>query len=247
MDSYEEMIMPEVPKALPNEQLFIYVPIGTIDNPGIVTFDDVDFRIDEHGRVYMKASSTQNAKDIDVLEAARPVTGSFSVGDALWGKTDDGYTATIALTENPLQSGDLMLILPDGEATRKASADVVVSVKSAENGDQADAIVLTAKSKPAVTTLWYRYAVIKRGAKDNTMLPVASIVGVNDVPEYIKDAIETEEPTSVDLSGFAPNENGKGSIVETYADRTVVTELTYDDTGRIIKIGDTTLEWGEEE
>lgn len=133
----------------------------------------------------------KNASDIDVLEAARPVTGSFSVGDALWTESDDGYTATIELTANPLRSGDVMLILPDGEDTRKASADVVVSVKSAENGDEADAIVLTAKSKPAVTTLWYRYAVIKRGAEDTTMLPVAFIVGVNDVPKYIKDAIET--------------------------------------------------------
>lgn len=127
---------------------------------------------------------------IDILEAARPVTGSFSVGDAMWVESDDGYTATIALTENPLQSGDLMLILPDGEATRKASADVVVSVKSAENGDEVDAIVLTAKSKPAVATLWYRYAVIKRGAEDTTMLPVASIVGVHDVPTYVTDWID---------------------------------------------------------
>ena len=191
MDIFEDAIVPETPKALPNEQLFVYVPIGTIDYPGIVTFDGVDFRIDEHGRVYMKVSSTQNAKDIDILKSARPVTGSFSVGDALWAESDDGYTATIALADNPLQSGDVMLILPDGEDTRNASADVVVSVKSAQNGDEADAIVLTAKSKPAVTPLWYRYAVIKRGAKDNTMLPVAFIVGANDVPKYIKDAIET--------------------------------------------------------
>jgi hypothetical protein len=127
---------------------------------------------------------------IDVLESARPVTGSFSVGDALWTESDDGYTATVSLTDNPLQSGDVMLILPDGEDTRKASADVVVSVKSAENGDEADAIVLTAKSKPAVTTLWYRYAVIKRGAEDTTMLPVASIVGVHDVPTYVTDWID---------------------------------------------------------
>lgn len=132
----------------------------------------------------------KNASDIDVLEAARPMTGSFSVGDDLWTESDDGYTATIELTENPLLSGDLMLILPDGEDTRKASADVVVSVKSAENGDEADAIVLTAKSKPAVTTLWYRYAVIKRGAEDTTMLPVASIVGVHDVPTYVTDWID---------------------------------------------------------
>ena len=127
---------------------------------------------------------------IDILEAARPVTGSFSVGDAMWVESDDGYTATIALTDNPLQSGDVMLILPDGEATRKASADVVVSVKSAENGDEADAIVLTAKSKPTATTLWYRYVVMKRGVDDTTMLPVASIVGVHDVPTYVTDWID---------------------------------------------------------
>lgn len=127
---------------------------------------------------------------IDVLEAARPVTGSFSVGDAMWVESDDGYTATIELTANPLRSGDVMLILPDGEATRKASADVVVSVKSAENGAEADSIVLTAKSKPTETTLWYRYVVIKRGAEDTTMLPVASIVGVHDVPTYVTDWID---------------------------------------------------------
>jgi hypothetical protein len=144
-----------------------------------------------HPKVIKNEESIKaNAADIDVLESARPVTGSFSVGDALWTESDDGYTATVSLTDNPLRSGDVMLILPDGEDTRKESAEVVVSVKSAENGDEADAIVLTAKSKPAVTTLWYRYAVIKRGAEDTTMLPVASIVGVHDVPTYVTDWID---------------------------------------------------------
>ena len=332
------------------------------------------------------------------------MTGSFAVGDAMWRKSDEGYTATIELPDNPLRIGDVMLILPDGEETRKASADVVVSVKSAENGDEADAIVLVAESKPTVTTLWYRYAVIKRGAEDATMLPVASIVGVHDVPTYVTNWIdrvdqaadsnkqkinneverldgeverlderidnlpqagggisvgrgeftipvsdwedsypdrakvvfpaetfvvgdvvvvtpandETREaansaglfirmamsgdyesfddqimlarattglkptedmqfvyavlhtdsdanalvtligvdaagspaPTSVDLSAFDPDENGKGYITETYGEGEdapkKVTEVTYDEAGNIIKIGETTINWGEE-
>ena len=143
---------------------------------------------------------------IDVLEAARPVTGSFSVGDAMWGKSDDGYTATIELTANPLRSGDVMLILPDGEDTRKASADVVVSVKSAENGAEADSIVLTAKSKPTETTLWYRYVVIKRGVDDTTLLPVASIVGVHDVPTYVTDWIDRADQATASNEQKIDNE-----------------------------------------
>lgn len=140
----------------------------------------------------------KNASDIDdladrvgVLETARAATGSFMVHESAWsGDDDNGYTATVKLPNDPLQSGDTMLILPNGEDTLKASVDAVMSVKDVASGDEEDTVVLFAQKKPVGAFLLYRYIVIKRGVGDVYTEPVASIVGVHDVPKYIKDAIE---------------------------------------------------------
>lgn len=187
---FEDAIVPETPKALPNEQLFVYVPIGTIEKPGVVTFDDNDFRIDEHGRVYMKVSSTQNAKDIDVLEAARPVTGAITIAKGSWSPVPDGFNTSVALDGNIVKSGDIVLVLPDDANTRIVSADMEVRVAhDLQNGEDYDVLYFKSKTMPT-EALYYRFVVIKRGATDTEMTANALIVGVSDVPKYIKDAIE---------------------------------------------------------
>ena len=53
-------------------------------------------------------------------------------------------------------------------------------------------------------------------------------------------------PVSIDLTTIGPDDAGKGRIVEAYADgSTQETELTYDEDGNLIKIGDTALIWSK--
>ncbi len=145
-------------------------------------------------QIYAKAEDhdrgiDKNASDIDVLESARPVTGAITIANGSWGAVPDGFLASVALAGNPVQSGDIMLVLPDDANTRIASADMEVRVaRDLQNGEEYD--VLYFKSKTAPTeALYYRFIVVKKGATDTEMTANALIVGVNDVPEYIKDAI----------------------------------------------------------
>ena len=101
MNIFEDAIVPETPKALPNEQLFVYIPICTIDNPGIVTFDDVDFRIDEHGRVYMKVSSTKNAKDIRDIFA---LLYGYREGESVEGKDPGAVFASVKIVDEKVDA-----------------------------------------------------------------------------------------------------------------------------------------------
>ena len=223
MDSYEEMIIPEVPKVLPNEQLFIYVPIASNDNPGVAKFDNEHFSVDPDGTVHC----------ISMITA-----GDITISSSQW--TDDSPTMA-QFSIPPLENGQVIIIMPANDTTKRAAVQARLSMYPNPFTSVGEHIIYFIRAKadgvPTVD-MNFIYLVFKIQSADTS--PVVALIGVDAYGE-------TEEPTSVDLSGFAPNENGKGSIVETYADRTVVTELTYDDTGRIIKIGDTTLEWGEEE
>lgn len=101
MDIFEDAIVPETPKALPNEQLFIYVPIGTMDKPGIVTFDDVDFRIDKYGRVYMKVSPSQNAKGIRDIFA---LLYGYREGEPEEGEEPGPVMASVKVVEGKIET-----------------------------------------------------------------------------------------------------------------------------------------------
>lgn len=119
MDIFEDAIVPETPKVLPNEQLFVYVPIGTIDYPGIVTFDDIDFRIDEHGRVYMKASSIKNAKDIRDIFA---LLYGYREGEPAEGKEPGPVMASVKVLVGKMQTVEEQLegIPKDSKAVKNA-------------------------------------------------------------------------------------------------------------------------------
>ena len=223
MDSYEEMIIPEVPKALPNEQLFIYVPIASDDTPGVAKFDNKYFSVDVDGMVSLRSIGR---------------CGRISIPRDQW--TDESPTRALIEVQG-VDFGSVIIMLPANDDTRLIASRARLSAYPVAftplDGVSSVTILRSDAEMTPDGDMTFVYLVLKTGVNGN---PIAAIIGVDAYGE-------TEEPTSVDLSGFAPGENGKGSIVETYGDRTVVTELTYDDTGRIIKIRDPTLEWGEEE
>ena len=176
--------------------------------------------------------------DITALKKKITTAGTITIPVTEW---EDGSPTVALFTLDGFGKGMYALLMPADINTQTAAREARLSafpdVSQIDDDTQTVEIIRANADKAPGIQLRFAYLILKT---DASVAPSVAIIGVDAYGE-------TEEPTSVDLSGFSPNENGKGSIVETYADRTVVTELTYDDTGRIIKIGDTTLEWGEEE
>ena len=170
---------------------------------------------------------------IDTLKEKVTTAGSVTIPASEWTDT----LPKLAYPEQPvLAKGTVAILMPGNTASQNAARKAKITVQAETYGD--GKIIVQREDGVAPTgNITLDYIIIK--VDDSEAPPRAALIGVDAYGE-------TEEPISVDLSGFAPDENNKGRIVETYADRTVVTELTYDETGRITKIGDTTLEWGEE-
>ena len=187
----------------------------------------------------IKQDISDNADAIAALKKKVTTAGTITIPVSEW---EDGSPTIALFTLDGFGKGMYALLMPADINTQTAAREARLSafpdVSQIDDDTQTVEIIRANADKAPGIQLRFAYLILKTA--DTSVDPSVAIIGVDAYGE-------TEEPTSVDLSGFAPNENGKGSIVETYGDRTVVTELTYDDTGRIIKIGDTTLEWGEEE
>lgn len=56
INSIEQIITPEVPNVIENGQLYVYIPLATIENPGIAKFSNENFEI-VNNTVYVKLSS----------------------------------------------------------------------------------------------------------------------------------------------------------------------------------------------
>lgn len=144
----------------------------------------------------------KNATDIDVLESARPVTGAIALAKGSWSPVPDGFNTSVALDGNTVKSGDIVLVLPDDANTRIVSADMEVRVAhDLQNGEDYDVLYFKSKTMPT-EALYYRFIVVRKGATDTEMTANALIVGVNDVPEYIKDAI-SENKNSITTTSTA--------------------------------------------
>ena len=180
-------------------------------------------------------------QNVTALNEKVTTAGTVTIHTTQWSYTTP-HTAYMGFPSNTVQKGQAVLFMPLSDATKEAAAKARLSVGVDEvtdgGGDFTDYVLFVQAEEGAVPTvdLDLGYIVLRTTGDLDAMV---ALIGIDSYGEG-------EEPTSVDLSGFAPDEDGKGRIVETYADSTVVTELTYDETGRIIKIGDTTLDWGEE-
>lgn len=74
------VVTPDVPKAIPGEQLYVYVPRASFTNPGIAAFDSTQFTIDANGIVSIKNEYvTQN--EFNKTQFAISETGGISIKD----------------------------------------------------------------------------------------------------------------------------------------------------------------------
>lgn len=74
------VVTPDVPKTIPGEQLYVYVPRASFTNPGIAAFDSTQFTIDANGIVSIKNEYiTQN--EFNETQFAISETGHISIKD----------------------------------------------------------------------------------------------------------------------------------------------------------------------
>lgn len=59
MEEITQIVVPEVPKVIPNEQLYVYIPIANGENPGIVIYDSDYFTITNGVLTIKHSSNTQ--------------------------------------------------------------------------------------------------------------------------------------------------------------------------------------------
>ena len=152
--------------------------------------------------------------------------------------------AMVALPANTMGAGSVMLLTPANDATKEAAskARLTVSVDiSGDSGGNLNDYVVLFRAETAYkpeADMEFAFVILQTTATTS----LVTLIGV--------DAAGSPAPTSVDLSAFDPDENGKGYITETYGEGEdapkKVTEVIYDEAGNIIKIGNTAINWGGE-
>lgn len=63
----ERQIVPDLPKVIDNEQISVYVPIGSSTKPGLLKFDVNDFVIDSNGKASLRYSQRNIIRNADPL------------------------------------------------------------------------------------------------------------------------------------------------------------------------------------
>lgn len=208
-------------------------------------FLDVDDHTrDQLSEVLSLISANEQAIKQFVSMGGAPVgSGTLVVPASEW---SDGSptTAFVDLPANTMHAGSVMLLTPANDATKEAASKARLSVSvnaSGDYGDEVNDVLLLLRAETAYkpeADMEFAFVILQTTAETS----LVTLIGV--------DAAGSPAPTSVDLSAFDPDENGKGYITETYGEGEdapkKVTEVTYDEAGNIIKIGNTAINWGGE-
>lgn len=205
--------------------------------------------VDDHTRDQLSevlsliSANEQAIKQFVSMGGAHVGSGTLVVPASEW---SDGSptTAFVDLPANTMHAGSVMLLTPANDATKEAASKARLSVSvnaSGDYGDEVNDVLLLLRAETAYkpeADMEFAFVILQTTAETS----LVTLIGV--------DAAGSPAPTSVDLSAFDPDENGKGYITETYGEGEdapkKVTEVTYDEAGNIIKIGNTAINWGEE-
>ena len=205
--------------------------------------------VDDHTRDQLSevlsliTANEQAIKQFVSMGGAPVGSGTLVVPASEW---SDGSptTAFVDLPANTMHAGSVMLLTPANDATKEAASKARLSVSvdaSGDYGDEVNDVLLLLRAETAYkpeADMEFAFVILQTTAETS----LVTLIGV--------DAAGSPAPTSVDLSAFDPDENGKGYITETYGEGEdapkKVTEVIYDEAGNIIKIGETVINWGGE-
>ena len=90
----EEIVIPEVPKVIPDQEIYVYVPTASSSKKGVASFNDENFDI-ENGQVSIKDEYIENVIDEHVGDKVLidfTVNAATGVGTKYY---SDGTTATV--------------------------------------------------------------------------------------------------------------------------------------------------------
>lgn len=144
------MVIPDVPKVLPGEQLYVYVPKASFTSPGIIAYNDTQFRIDGNflfiREDYVSPGVTQKIAELKQY-----------TDDKLQLKQDKEDN-NISLAQRPAQKSVVGAINDLGTLTQEAknAADHAQSTADNANARLDDSVLVRIESEPVtiLTTDW---------------------------------------------------------------------------------------------
>lgn len=138
----EILITPVVPKIVDNQQLTVYVPLGTNDSPGVLKPDDKDFAVDTDAKMSLKLpdfkgtnGNTPSLNDIlknisDNIQSQLGQAGEYTLYKTDWTKDGSSYVKTVTI--NGFTAKDAIIFSPKTRTDRTLlnRADVFITTDS---------------------------------------------------------------------------------------------------------------------
>lgn len=138
----EILITPVVPKIVDNQQLTVYVPLGTNNSPGVLMPDSKDFAVDTDAKMSLKLDSFKdengNTPSLDTIlknisdniQSQLGQAGEYKLLKADWVKEGSSYVKTITI--NGFTAKDAIIFSPKTRTDRTLlnRADLFITTDS---------------------------------------------------------------------------------------------------------------------
>ena len=138
----EILITPVVPKIVDNQQLTVYVPLGTNNSPGVLMPDSKDFVVDTDAKMSLKLDSFKdengNTPSLDTIlknisdniQSQLGQAGEYTLLKADWIREGSSYVKTVTI--NGFTAKDAIIFSPKTRTDRTLlnRADVFITTNS---------------------------------------------------------------------------------------------------------------------
>lgn len=144
------MVIPDVPKVLPGEQLYVYVPKASFTSPGIIAYNDTQFRIDGNF-LFIREDYVSSGVQQKIDELKQYTDNKLQL-------KQDKEDNNISLARRPEQKSVVGAINDLGTLTQEAknAADHAQSTADNANARLDDSVLVRIESEPVtiLTTDW---------------------------------------------------------------------------------------------
>ena len=144
------MVIPDVPKVLPGEQLYVYVPKASFTSPGIIAYNNTQFRIDGNF-LFIREDYVSSGVQQKIAELKQYTDDKLQL-------KQDKEDNNISLARRPEQKSVVGAINDLGTLTQEAknAADNAQSSADDANARLDDSVLVRIESEPVtiLTTDW---------------------------------------------------------------------------------------------